>query len=496
MTNRSRLFLRGACSLALSLLPLVFFACSQGTGTSPQGFDGSAATDASGSGTDGGAAADSGIRSAEGRYLFARHFGGAGNEDTHAIATDPAGNIIIAGAFWGSIDFGQGPIVSVGSYDSFVAKLRSDGSVIWSRTFGGTEEDYAWSTTLDQAGNIIVIGRFSGQVDFGSGPLIGTSSATLFVAKYAADGKPLWAHAYGDTNGSVRPWSVAVDPSDNIILSGSLSGRVDLGGGVLTSAGSTDAVLFKLTPAGDHVFSKRFGSSSSDTAFGVKADPSGEIVVVGAVVGAVDFGGGPLAAATTEQAFVARFGGDGSYRWARRLGPSGGVSHGTDVVIASNGELVTIGNFLGTVDCGGVPLQSPSVSYPALYLARYSSSGLPLGSQAFAGSDSLAPTALVIDSRGNLLIGGAFFGSLSFGGGLLVSAGTEDAFLVKLTAAGQHLWSRRYGSDNSDQVNALAVDRDDNVLAGGISYGAVDFGGGPLPSATSSPDDFLVKLSP
>ncbi|WP_437582071.1 hypothetical protein [Sorangium sp. So ce887] len=101
---------------------------------------------------------------------------------------------------------------------------------------------------------------------------------------------------------------------------------------------------------------------------------------------------------------------------------------------------------------------------------------------------------------------GAFEGTVDFGAGPLVSAGSADVFVLKLDPAGHAIWSRRFGSSPYGEAGTkIALDASGNILLGGSYGGAVfdgpppvDFGGGPLPWAYdfSSSAVFLVKLDP
>ncbi|MBI4704729.1 MAG: SBBP repeat-containing protein, partial [Deltaproteobacteria bacterium] len=84
---------------------------------------------------------------------------------------------------------------------------------------------------------------------------------------------------------------------------------------------------------------------------------------------------------------------------------------------------------------------------------------------------------------------------VDFGGGPLVSAGSNDIYVLKLNPSGQHLSSKRFGSSGQDYGQAVALDANGNALVTGYFSGTVDFGGAPLTSAGST-DIFVLKLAP
>jgi hypothetical protein len=83
---------------------------------------------------------------------------------------------------------------------------------------------------------------------------------------------------------------------------------------------------------------------------------------------------------------------------------------------------------------------------------------------------------------------------VNFGGGGLVSAGVGDIFVAKYSGAdGSHLWSKRFGDTSADSGQGVAVDGSGNAVVTGVFNGTVNFGGGGLVSAGSD-DIFLLKL--
>ena len=55
---------------------------------------------------------------------------------------------------------------SNGFYDVFLSKFDQNGNFIWARTWGGPGDDYAYSVAADYVGNVYVAGSFLDTVDF------------------------------------------------------------------------------------------------------------------------------------------------------------------------------------------------------------------------------------------------------------------------------------------------------------------------------------------
>ena len=96
------------------------------------------------------------------------------NAFTDSISVNPHGNILLSGHFQGSVDLGEGELVSAGGYDIFVATFTADGNLICSERFGDKQHQFLVKGAYGVDGAIILGGSFHGTIDFGNGPLIAT----------------------------------------------------------------------------------------------------------------------------------------------------------------------------------------------------------------------------------------------------------------------------------------------------------------------------------
>jgi len=72
------------------------------------------------------------------------------------------------------------------SSNIFLAKFDSNGNHLWSKSFGGSYNDYGYSVSVDSSGNIYGTGYFSGyNIDFGGCPLSSVGSYDIYLIKYA-----------------------------------------------------------------------------------------------------------------------------------------------------------------------------------------------------------------------------------------------------------------------------------------------------------------------
>ena len=106
-------------------------------------------------------------------------------------------------------------------------------------------------------------------------PLITSAgNSDIFMVKYDPTGALLWIRGFGGL-GNDTAYGVAVDGTGSIFMTGYFQSTLDFGGGPLTSAGSLDTFLAKFNPSGAHLWSKRFGSTGSDSSTAIPAVRAG-----------------------------------------------------------------------------------------------------------------------------------------------------------------------------------------------------------------------------
>ncbi len=427
-------------------------------------------------------------------HEWSQSFGGTFSDFGYAVAADASGNVLVTGAFSGTVDFGGGPLTSAGNYDIFVAKYDPSGAHLWSRRFGSTSGDYGRGIAVDAAGNVYVTGDFADAINFDAGGSVATELVSagindVFLVKFDPSGTHLWSQRFGDTADD-RAGAVAVDASGNVVLTGYYAIKIDLGGGAMTSAGSWDVFVASFEPSGAHVWSRSAGWIDQDRAVGVAVDGSGNVTITGDFLSATDLGGGPVLGAGGYDMLLARYDATGAWTWSHVFG-STQEDHGYAVAVDGAGRVALTGSFMGTVDFGGGPLTS-SGGVGDIFVAQFDAAGAHQWSLRAGDTGEDYGTAITTDPANNVLVTGRFEGSIDFGGGPLTSGGLLDVFLAKFDATGAHVWSEGFGSPGHDATYGLAADGSSHLVAIGSFISSIDLGGGPLVSAGGQ-DVFLAR---
>ena len=119
---------------------------------------------------------------ASGDTLWTRTYGGTGFDWGNSVQQTTDGGYIIAGT---TSTFGAG------SDDVYLVKTNAQGDTLWTRTYGGTGEDYGNSVQQTSDGGYIIAGWTE---SFGAG------LTDVYLIKTNASGDSLWTRTYGGTS--------------------------------------------------------------------------------------------------------------------------------------------------------------------------------------------------------------------------------------------------------------------------------------------------------
>jgi hypothetical protein len=361
-----------------------------------------------------------------GAHRWSRRFGGAAAEFAEDLALDPQGNIYLAGSFWGTVDFGGGPMAEGG----FVVKLDARGNHVWSRP---VQKGRVEGVAVTPQGEVVVAGPFKGEAVVGTEKVTSAGAQSSFLARLDAEGRGKWIKAFGGAKASVHAKAVRVHSDGSLYLAADIKKTVDFGGGPLTSTGSTDIALVKLDAGGGHVWSKSFGGEFEDHVSRIALDTSGAMVAVGDFIKPIDFGGGELVSRGDTEGFVAKFDAIGAHVWSKRFGgKQKDAIHG--VAVDPQGWVAVTGDF---PDEAGFDGQAPIVSAGDreklrrdTFISLLDPRGTPVWSRRLGGPHSEWGTDVAMDLAGAVVATGGFEGTATYQDGDLTSIGGNDIYLV------------------------------------------------------------------
>ncbi|WP_437587155.1 hypothetical protein [Sorangium sp. So ce1000] len=294
---------------------------------------------------------------ATGAHQFSRRFGDGATQRATAVAVDEAGNTFVTGEFWGTLDFGEGrqgerfALESHGGSDVFLAKLDAAGRVDWAKQFGGEGDQAGTGIAVDRDGDIVLVGRFSEEIDFEGDRALTTDAKTnLFVVKLDPSGDHVWSKSPDATN-AAEALGVAVDGAGNILVTGSFRKALSMGETLLTTDGDKDVLLIRLDENGVLQWCEDFGDDADQEGASVAVDLAGNILVTGSFLGSFDIGQETRSARGAADVFVAKLDPASNPIWSRSFGDSG-EQRGAAVAVDLLGDSWVTGSFDGALDLG------------------------------------------------------------------------------------------------------------------------------------------------
>jgi hypothetical protein len=355
----------------------------------------------------------------DGSAVWARAIGSAGDQFTQSVAVDAQGNIFIGGTT--EMPFTLDSIsVPTGK---FVAKLDPSGQALWVKGLVTTHTfDNLPNVSVTPQDDVIVSGAFNGSLNLGDGPVNGSG---LFIAKLrGSDGFGSKAGAEGFwSHYAIEQYSSSivnrVDAAGNVYFAGYSTEAITFAGEMLPNAGGSDWIFGKLTSDGSLAWARQFGGAQNDILRELAVDNEGNLIMEGFfnfVFDFVSFNFDPVNGGT----MLFKWNTSNTMEWGKQYNDK--VGHAALAVDAQS-NVAVFSAFTGDLDLGKGP--TPAGAGAALFLAKLSPSGDPTWLRTypveidFGGAD----VAMALTPEGTELTAAAVPATVDFGTGPLMWSG-------------------------------------------------------------------------
>jgi enterochelin esterase-like enzyme len=259
------------------------------------------------------------------------------------------------------------------------------------------------------------------------------------------------------TAGEDREGGVAVDASGNVYEALAAEGPVD----GQTNAGGKDVVLIKYGPTGSKLWTREFGTSGVDRAYGLQLDPQGHPVLVGYTKGDLD---GSHPGNTSDDVFVAKYDPSGAREWVTQVGTAA-ADRGYGLAIDVAGSIYAGGYTKGNLDGTNAGdkdvflLKLAPTGDAPVWIRQFGTLGEDKGMAVAAGGGRIYLAGMTTDAIGTALPG--------------TTPGGLDGFLAQFDPSGTRVWTRQVGTTADDQLWGVAADSSGNATVVGYSAGSL-----------------------
>lgn len=399
-------------------------------------------------------------------------------EEALGIDEDGNGNTYTTGYITVATTFGTNTANTNGGSDMFLAKTNSTGGFDWVVNGGGTSTDRGNAVACDANGNVYVTGFFNGTGTFGSSSITSAGSQDVFVAKYNSGGNLQWVVRAGGAGADIAN-GISIDNSGNVLIAGQFSGVSTFGTTTLTSVNSSiDIFVAKISSAGSFIWAKQGAGKFEDRALSISCDGSGNSYVTGQFSDTLTIDQ-THNNAMQNAIFVLKLSSTGSETWFKIVG-GGGFNICYDIITDNSGNSYITGDYQGTLTFfGSPPLALTSTENFKSFIAKYSASGSVSWAQKIGSSNEISARSIDIDNSGNAYIVGYFecildeF-SLQYGEATFNSVGEEDIYMAKYSSSGNFIHAKHLGNSSEAKANGVAVKANNQAVFCGVFSGSIN----------------------
>ncbi|NVM29024.1 MAG: SBBP repeat-containing protein [Candidatus Helarchaeota archaeon] len=327
------------------------------------------------------------------------------------VAVDDNNNIYLAGYTTNT---------TPGASDAFLLKYDSFGNLLWNRTWGGNESEWAYGVAVNNNDGIFIAGY---TWSFG----LGYSDA--FLVKYDPSGNQLWNRTWGTSNWEFC-YAVAIDNSNVYI-----AGRYD-------NVSNYGLFLVKYDTNGTQIWNQTYPCLSTEYVNDIAVDSTNIYLT------------GRHRPGNSTDILLMKFDVSGNQLW-NRTWSSPEYEQGHSVVIDGNYVYLT-----------GIT-ENYSISIDAI-LVKYDSFGNKVWERIWGGGGIDYANSVGVDNNHNVFIAGT---TDSF------DIGFYNVFLVKYNASGNRLWNLTWGEYvPREECNVLTIYGNDTFYLAGYNYssGGID----------------------
>lgn len=343
--------------------------------------------------------------------LWTRTFGGSEHDWGFSVQQTSDEGYIIAG---GTASFGAGGL------DVWLIKTDPNGDTLWTKTYGGTDGDYATCVRQTSDGGYIITGPTG---------LYGESRGDVWLLRTDANGDTIWTKTFG---GIDNDYGNSVEQTSD-------------GGYIITGTtdefylGSGDLLLIKTDALGNTLWTKIFGGTNPQDGQAIKQTTDGGYII-----------GGNTATLDTNgfdyDIWLLKTDSKGDTIWTKTFEVTRRDRCSAVEQTADGGYVIA-----GTTD-------SYDVGRADVFLIKTDSNGDIFWTKTFGGEYFDWGNSVQQTSDGGYIIAGQTY---SYGGGSI------DIWLIRTNASGDLLWTKTFGGPETDEGGSVRQTSDGGYIIAG-----------------------------
>lgn len=347
------------------------------------------------------------------------------------LVYDPqTASLLLGGYMTGHVTFGTITLTGHGDKDALLARFDLSGECLWARNFGGAGDDRFSAIAIGPNGGVVATGPLeSSLVIFDPFPV----NAGVVMASFDDEGTCRWAKrkftaaspppfhqadpvALSSFSGKIYVFGPAV-PSHMTIDGVEYNAHTMFGNEYMLARLDSMGVMEWMLPCG--------GAPNSYPVGDMDLDEEGRVFVAGQFNYLGYFGEDTLEVPGSADMFVAMADTSGEFHWSAQVGASGSAS-GNDLLADGAGGVFVLGGLRGSGYLGEFPIDTgDSID---MFVAHYQEEGDCLG---YVQMEHATGRRMALAPNNAVYVAGYFKGTATFMPEItLTSTGQHDAFLA------------------------------------------------------------------
>jgi len=337
---------------------------------------------------------------------WTKTFGGRFREKGYSVQQTTDGGYIVTGY---TESYGAG------NYDVYLIKTDSLGDTLWTKTFGGSNQDEGYSVQQTTDGGYILAGYTK---SYGAG------SMDVYLIKTDPLGDTLWTRTFG---GSAADVGYSVQQIND-------GGYIVVGSETSWGGGSSNVYLIKTDSLGGTLWTRIFESVFFDVGYSIQQTKDEGYIIAG------------QKGSNITDVYLIKTDSLGYTLWTKTFGGSN-QDKGCSVQQTTDGGYIVAG-YTASYGAGNYDV----------YLIKTDSHGDTLWAKTFGGSKKDEGYSVQQTNDGGYIVAGY---TESYG---------ADVYLIKTDPLGDTLWTETFGTSNADEGHSVQQTQDGRYIVAGCTY--------------------------
>ena len=422
----------------------------------------------------------------KGEITWSKTFGGSADETIGGAVSTPDGGMLVIG-YTDSNDF---DIVKMHTQtDMWLSKIDANGNLVWSKTIGGSQDDYGTTITATTDGNYVIAG-YSGSNDGDISGNIGMHD--FYISKITGNGDVIWTRNYGFMSHD-HAHKIIQTSDGGYFVAGYAdyagidgSGQTGNNGEGHTMRGTNSSAVLhgvgeyfgiKLDAAGDFKWFRYFGGTMNDRVNDIVEANDGGILMAGYTESA-DFD--VTESRGSYDYWVVKLHADGALHWKKNYGGSG-IDQAFGIARTNNNSYMIVGRS----NSADVDVTGALGGFDA-WVVHIDDHGDLLWQKSFGGADFDVASSIKKTSDGNFIVAGNTRGSTGN-----TNRGQNDFWLFSIdnnVNTGIH-WQKSFGGSHIDIATDVLQNSDGYTIVGESQSGDFD-----VPANKGGNDLLVIKV--